>query len=245
MRPSENSAYRHSTESGAARSEAENLLGDFCALLRQLGVRGALPARHSPLAPPFQRITSLPALQSFLDTYLTQILLPLELPAIVEACGRVRRGQARELIALDRQLAGEARLAPFASASRKIGALQLQRLKPLRDERTVQRYLCAVESGRAGGWHTLVYGLTLAVYSFPLRQGLLHYARETLSGLARAAAGPATFFDPACQEMLETFLARLPEAVEPAIPPCDVASDKSRRRREESLTQQNQETEKV
>ena len=166
-------------------------------MLRQLGVRAisaGLPftprRRHPNLSP------DLAALQTFLDTYLTQILLPLELPAIAEACGRVRRGETRELIALDRQLAGEARLAPFASASRKIGALQLQRLKPLRDERTVQRYLSAVESGRAEGWHTLVYGLTLAVYSFPLRQGLLHYARETISGLALAAAGPGTFIRP-------------------------------------------------
>jgi urease accessory protein UreF len=182
-----------------------------------------LPARDLPPAPSSQHITDLSALQNFLDTYLTQILLPLELPAIAEACSRVRRGQTRELIALDRQLAGEARLAPFAPASRKTGALQLQRLKPLRDERTVQRYLSAVESGRAGGWHTLVYGLTLAVYSFPLRQGLLHYARETMAGLARAATGPEAFFDPACQEMLETLLARLPAAVEPAIPPCDDA----------------------
>jgi urease accessory protein UreF len=225
MRPSEKSACRHPTESGSTQSEAENLLGDFCVLLQQLGIRGTLPDCLSPFAPPTQRITGLPALQSFLDTYLTQILLPLELPAIAEACARVRRGETRELIALDRQLAGETRLAPFASASRKIGALQLQRLKPLRYERTVQRYLCAVESGRAGGWHTLVYGLTLAVYSFPLRQGLLHYARETLSGLARAAAGPVEFFDPACQEMLETILARLPEAVEQTIRPCDVGDD--------------------
>ena len=85
----------------------------------------------------------------------------------------------------------------------------------------IQRYLSAVESGRAEGWHTLVYGLTLAVYSFPLRQGLLHYARETISGLALAATEPGTFIDPACQEMLETILARLPEAVErlhPALP---------------------------
>jgi urease accessory protein UreF len=219
MRPSEKSAHWHSTGSGAARSEAENLLGDFCALLQQLGVHAAFPDCLSTPAPPSGRITGLPALQSFLDAYLTQILLPLELPAIVEACGRVRRGEARELIDLDRRLAGEARLAPFASASRKTGALQLQRLKPLRDERTVQRYLCAVESGRAEGWHTLVYGLTLAVYSFPLRQGLLHYARETLAGLARAAAAPGKF--PACREILETILARLPDAVERAIPPCE------------------------
>jgi urease accessory protein UreF len=219
MRPSENSACPHSTESEIARSEAENLLGEFSALLQQLGGRGILPACD----PPFAHITGLPDLQIFLDTYFKQILLPLELPAIAEACGRVRRGEARELIALDRQLDGEARLAPFASASRKIGALQLQRLKPLRDERTVQRYLRAVESGRAGGWHTLVYGLTLAVYSFPLRQGLLHYARETLSGLARAAAGAKNFFDPVRQEILGTMLARLPEAVERTIPACDAA----------------------
>jgi urease accessory protein UreF len=225
MKTSEYGAYRHSTESRTAQSEAENLLGDFCALLRQLGVRGTLPACDTPLALPSEPIAGLPVLQSFLNAYLTQILLPLELPAIVEACDRVRRGQTRELIALDRQLAGETRLAPFASASRKIGVLQLQRLKPLRDERTVRRYLCAVESGRAGGWHTLVYGLTLAVYSFPLRQGLLHYARETLSGLARAAAGPAAFSDPPCQEMLETILARLPKAVERSLPPCEVGDD--------------------
>jgi urease accessory protein UreF len=212
MRPSEKSA----------RSEAEILLGDFSALLQQVGVRGMLPDCAPPLAPLSEHITDLPTLQVFLDTYLTQILLPLELPAIAEACGRVRRGELRELIALDRQLEGEARLAPFASASRKIGAIQLQRLKPLRDERTVQRYLCAVESGRAGGWHTLVYGLTLAVYSFPLRQGLIHYGRETLSALARAAAGAGKFFDPASQEMLETILARLPEAVERTIPACAV-----------------------
>jgi hypothetical protein len=223
MRPSEKSAYRHSTESEIAWSAAENLLGDFCALLQQLGVRETVPNCSSSIAPPSERISDLAALHKFLDTYLTQILLPLELPAITQACGRVRRGQTRELITLDRQLAGESRLAPFASASRKIGAMQLQRLKPLRDERTVQRYLCAVESGRADGWHTLVYGLTLAVYSFPLRQGLLHYSRETMSGLARAAAGPDKFLDPAWREMLETILGRLPAAVEPAIPPCDSA----------------------
>ena len=223
MSPSENSAYRRSTGSEVARSEADNLLGDFCALLQQLGVRVTLPDCHSLAGAASEPFTSLAALQNFLDAYLTQILLPLELPAIAEACQRVRRGQTRELIAMDRQLAGEARLAPFASASRKIGAVQLQRLKPLRDERTVQRYLSAVESGRADGWHTLVYGLTLAVYSFPLRQGLLHYARETISGLALAATEPGTFIDPACQEMLETILARLPEAVERSIPPCDDA----------------------
>ncbi len=51
-----------------------------------------------------------------------------------------------------------------------------------------KRYLAAVESGEAHGWHTLVYGLTLAVYSLPLRQGLLGYAQQTTRGFIQAAA---------------------------------------------------------
>jgi urease accessory protein UreF len=229
MRPSQKSACQHSSESGFSRSEAENLLGDFSALLQQLGAGAILPLCDPPLAVDSKHATSLLALQTFLDTYLTQILLPLELPAIAEACGRGRRGESRELIALDRRLSEVAKLAPFASASQKIGVLQLQRLKPLRDERTVQRYLSAVESGQAGGWHTLVYGLTLAVYSFPLRQGLNHYGRETLSSFARAVTGAERFFDPACQEMLETILARLPEAVERTVPDCALLTVPPRR----------------
>jgi urease accessory protein UreF len=223
MRPFENSACRLRDEPGFPWSEADNLLGDFSALLQQVGVHGLLSNFEPPLAPPSGRITEVEALQTFLDAYLNEIMLPVELPAIVGACGHVRRGETRELIGLDQRLAGDARLAPFASASRQIGAKQLQRLRPLRDERTVQRYLGAVESGQAGGWHTLVYGLTLAVYAFPLRQGLAHYARETLAGLAGAAAGPGYFFNPACREMLQNLLTRLPAAVEQTFPPCETA----------------------
>ena len=212
MRPYEQSASRQSTETENARSAAENLLGDFCALMHQLGVPESLPLNF-PAAP----VTDPLSLKNFLDAYLTQILLPVELPAIAEACAHVRSGQTRELIALDQRLAAESRLAPFASASRKTGALQLHRLKPLRDVRTVQRYLTAVESGKAEGWHTLVYGLTLAVYSVPLRQGLLHYARETLSGLARPAVKSAKLIDSQDQEILESILSRLPQAVEGTI----------------------------
>jgi urease accessory protein UreF len=216
MRPYQQSASRHSTKPETAQSAAENLLGDFCALLHQLGVPESLPPAlpSAPVADPL-------SLQNFLEAYLAQILLPLELPAIAEACAHVRLGQTRELIALDHRLAGESRLAPFASASRKTGAIQLQRLKPLRDVRTVQRYLSAVESGRAEGWHTLVYGLTLAVYSFPLRQGLLHYARETLSALARPALQSGNVIDATSRDMLETLLSQLPAAVEQTIPPGD------------------------
>jgi len=218
MTPSQQDACRRSTESEIARSAAENLLGDFSALLQQLGVRGISPAFDPPATATAAQPIDVPALQGFLEDYYAQVLLPVDLPAIAGAFERGRRGETRELIALDRQLAQESRLAPFAAASRKIGGAELRRMKPMRGERTVQRYLTAVESGQADGWHMLVYGLTLAVYSFPLRQGLLHYARETVSALAFAATGAKQFFDPACQGLVRGILARLPAAVEKTLP---------------------------
>ena len=218
MRPPEHTAHRHSPESGLAQNEAVNLLGDFSAFLQQVGVRG-LSVEFVPSAPAAAAlaITEISALRTFLDTYAAQVLVPIELPSIFKACNHVRRGECRELVALDVELAAEQRLAPFAPASKHVGVSQLLRLKPLRDERTVQRYLIAVKTGQASGWHTLVYGLTLAVYSLPLRQGLLHYGRETLSALARAAAGTERYLAPDCQEMLGAILDRLPEAVERAV----------------------------
>jgi urease accessory protein UreF len=218
MRSSEKNARRQpSPESGIAQSKAESLLGDFSALLQQIGAVEIFLACESAALPLMGKNPDLPALRRFLDAYFTQVLFPLELPAIARAFGHVHRGELRELIALDQEIGREPRPKSFASASRTIGGVQLERLRPLRDERTVQRYLTAVKAGQAHGWHTLVYGLTLAVYSFPLRQGLLHYARETISELSRAAGGHANLLNPAAQEMLETILARLPDAVEKTV----------------------------
>jgi hypothetical protein len=90
--------------------------------------------------------------------------------------------------------------------------------RPLRDERTAQRYLAAVQSGQAHGWHTMVYGVTLAVYSLPLRQGLLHYAQETLSALASAAGRAGNVAEAELAEILTPLLARIPQAVEARAP---------------------------
>jgi urease accessory protein UreF len=73
----------------------------------------------------------------------------------------------------------------------------------------VRRYLQAVEEGRAQAWHTLVYGLTLAIYSLPLRQGLLNYARQTLRGFIQAAAKPLQFSAADCRVILEDVSADL------------------------------------
>ena len=158
-----------------------------------------------------------PAPGRFLEDYFARLLLPRELPAIVEACGHARRGEPRELLAQDQRLAASLIGTPFAGPSRRTGRLQLARLRPLRDNRIVQRYLAAVESGQAHGWHTLVYGVTLAVYSLPLRQGLFFYSQETLSALASAAGRSKGSGDSELDEMLSGMLARVPQGVEAAL----------------------------
>ncbi|HUD82664.1 MAG TPA: urease accessory UreF family protein [Candidatus Saccharimonadales bacterium] len=187
-----------------ARSDAANLRAEFSALLQQIG---------SPDFFGFFK-TSSPSENGFLQTYLTHLLLPVELPAIAEACGHAMRREVRELIAQDQRLTPQMGLTPFGSPSRRIGRLQLARLRPLRDERIVRRYLAAVESGQADGWHTVVYGLTLALYSLPLRQGLLHYAQETLTTMVKS------FAQPDGAPHLDKLMEQVPEAVEAALARC-------------------------
>jgi hypothetical protein len=189
-----------------ARSDAASLRAEFSALLQQIGSPDFFGF--------FDTSSDTHSANVFLQNYLTQLLLPVELPAIAEACGHALRREVRELVAQDQRLTPQMSANQFASASRRTGRLQLARLRPLRDERIVGRYLAAVESGRAEGWHTVVYGLTLAVYSLPLRQGLLHYAQETIASLAKNFAQP----DGAPQ--LDTFMERLPDAVEAALARC-------------------------
>ena len=175
-----NRAPRADSHVAVQRSEAEALLGEFAALLRRLGSPSEVGNDHGGVAS-----------STLLETYQTCVLGPIELPAIARSCLHAARGEWREVLLLDSQLASEPLLAPFADGSRQIGRLQLERLRPLRDERLARRYLTAVESGQAHGWHTVVYGIMLAVYSWPLRQGLIHYSRQTITGLA-AASGRAT-----------------------------------------------------
>jgi urease accessory protein UreF len=215
MMRTKKSACPASPEPDRARSEAESLLGEFRDLFRQIGSPGVGAALDGPFwAAPLQAPATL---GQFLEDYLARLLLPLELPAIVAACGHARRGELRELLAQDHGLASPLLPTPFAVPSKRMGGLQLARLRPLRDSRIVQRYLAAVECGQAHGWHTVVYGVTLAVFSLPLRQGLLYYARETLSVLASAAGRSKSFGPSELDEVLTGLLARLPEGVEAAL----------------------------
>lgn len=198
--------------------EPADWLGDWHPLVEQLGSANGLAALSElsasvRVAP----VHDLPSLRNFLATYQKQILLPHELPAIQRAFDHTCRHEVRELIEFDRQLAEEPALQFFATASRRIGQTELMKLRPLRDERIVRRYLEAVERGEANAWHTLVYGLTLSLYSLPLRQGLLGYGYQTARGFIYAAAKPLQLSELNCRALLEELCGNLPVAVEELI----------------------------
>ena len=117
------------------------------------------------------------------------------------------------MIGLDRRLANEPLLQSFATASQRVGKTQLKRLRQLRDQRLVQRYLRAVQAGEAHAWHTVVYGLVLSVYSLPLRQGLLSYAQQTTRGFVRSAANRLRLAESECQILVSEVCAGFPAAV--------------------------------
>jgi urease accessory protein UreF len=189
-------------------------LGDAHPLVAQLGSADGLASLHR-LADSLRAraVANLPALRGFLHAYHQCILLPHELPAIQVAFTHASRNEVRELIAFDQRLVQVTRLQELAAASRRVGQAQLQKLRPLRDERGVQRYLAAVESHEAHGWHTLVYGLTLAVYSLPLRQGLLGYAQQTTRGFIQAAARSLELTETDYQALFDGLCDPLPAAV--------------------------------
>jgi urease accessory protein UreF len=198
-----------------ALNDAAEWLGDWHPLAEQLGSADGLLTLASVSTelrlPPVHDFGSL---ERALRQYLSQLLLPLELPAIQAAHGHALRNELRELIALDQGLQQQPILQKFAAASRRVGRGQLQKLRPLRDQRIVRRYLDAVDAGLAHGWHTLVYGITLEIYSLALRQGLLGYAHQTTRGFIYSAARMLHLSERQCRDLFETLCVGLPEAVD-------------------------------
>jgi urease accessory protein UreF len=198
-----------------ALSDAAEWLGDWHPLAEQLGSADGLVSLGSASALlRLSPVHDLPSLRRFLRQYQAEILVPRELPAIQAAHGHAARNELRELVALDQELGRQPELASFGSASRRVGRGQLRKLRPLRDQRFVRRYLQAVETGLAHGWHTLVYGMTLEIYSLPLRQGLLGYAHQTTRGFIYSAARMLNLSERECRDLFEELCADLPAAVE-------------------------------
>jgi urease accessory protein UreF len=201
-----------------ALGEPTDWLGDWHPLAEQLGSANGLAALSEVSASVrVGPVHDLPSLRNFLRTYQKEILLPIELPAIHRAFDHTCRHEVRELAEFDRELDNEPALKVFAPASKRIGQTELLKLRPLRDERIVKRYLEAVERGEAHAWHTLVYGLTLALYSLPLRQGLLGYGYQNARGFIHAAAKPLKLSEMDCRALIEELCLNLPAAVEELI----------------------------
>lgn len=198
-----------------ALSDATEWSGDWHPLAEQLGLADGLVSLGCASALlRTQPVHDLGSLRRFLRSYHARILLPFELTAIQTAHGYALIHGVRELVEQDRKLAGEPLLRKFAEASGRAGRYQLQKLRPLRDERVLQRYRQAVESGAAHGWHTVVYGLTLTIYSLPLRQGLLGYAQQVTRGFIYSAARSLHLSEHECRALFDELCAGLPAAVE-------------------------------
>lgn len=207
-----------------ALSDATEWLGDWHPLAEQLGSAvGLVTLGGLASTLRLQPFSDVPALRAFLKNYHQQILIAFELPAIQSAHGHASGNELRELVLLDNQLGEQSLLQGFAAPSRRVGQSQLQRLRPLRDQRIVQRYLHAVETGQANGWHTLVYGLTLSVYSLPLRQGLMGYAHQTTRGFIYTAARMLSLSERDCRTIFDESCCDLPDAIDALVRQREVA----------------------
>ena len=123
----------------AFSAEHENV--DSGPLSQQLGSADELTTL-SPIGCSHQltKIHSLPALRGFLLRYQQEVLGPREFRHIFNASNYASQNFVRELLALDKQVAGEEAFQEFQLASRHVGKRQLNRLRAMKDLRLVQRY---------------------------------------------------------------------------------------------------------
>jgi urease accessory protein UreF len=192
-------------------------LGHWHPLAAQLGSSDTLVTLASLTAalnlPP---VADIETLRQFIRTYHKRVLQDVELPAVLRGFNHTARFELRELIGYDQELASLPELQPLANASRRVGRHHLETLRPLRDDRFVRRYLSAVDEGRAHAWHTLVYGMTLSVYSLPLRQGLISYAAQTTRGFIQLSVAGLGYRESDCRAIFD-------ELIEQAVMNIDMA----------------------
>lgn len=188
--------------------------GDPLPLLDRLGSPGL--ASLLPELAAFQSLTgpSQPQLLEYLENYRDNGLVAVEWPAVFAAFRLASQGRVRELLSLDLEFQMPPDFAELARASLQTGRMQLERLSPLRDQRLLQHYRKAVQAGQAKGWHAVVYGLFLSLYSLPLRQGMLRYAQIILRGLLESAARHHHFSQVQVSQALDQLESPLPSALE-------------------------------
>ncbi len=196
----------------------QGFLGDLSQLSERIGAPAipAISSKDGGLDLKTAAITDAESLGRFLRDYRQQILGAVELPAIVEASQRVHEGALKELMALDGRIS-ESQLGDFASASRWVGMCHARSLLGMKDHRVVQRYCVSVTEKRAQGWHSVVYGVILAAFSIPLRQGLVRYAERINRSFIESVSGGIALESEALTKLSADFQAELPGLVEAAL----------------------------
>jgi len=204
-------------QSGKAMAD-DALSGDVRALARRIGgvpQSGATPAAsavgsHLPSASVNWRV--------WVTGYAREVVIAQEWPAVVAAWSHASAGRVDALLDLDRSWGARMGMQPLAEASFRAGQRQLNRLRPLKEVRLIQRYIAAVEAGKAHGWHPMVYGVMLAVFALPLRQGLVHYAEQVLGGLIEGIPDAGRLPETERSRLLEEIGAELPPALGRLLP---------------------------
>jgi len=194
------------------------MTGDPRILTSRLGSPALVHADTGLGSVPTGLPTTPETLRAFLEAYRDEVLSSKELPAMLLARELAFSGKARELIALDQEWGMTAATLRFAEASVSVGRRQLGRLRPMQDVRVVQKYAQAVESGVAQGWHVIVYGIALAVFSVPTRSGLLHYAQQTLGGFLDSAPTSSRLTEATKREIWQALDRSLPEVIACQLP---------------------------
>ena len=177
------------------------------------------PSKDDANSQPFdiEAVSDLRGLRLFLDRYERDILRPIELPAVLSAYWFANRGQFRELLELDAELSANASLMPFAEASLSVGREHLRLLKPMYDQRMVQRFRKCVVAGEARGWNPIVFGIFLSIHSVPVREGLVQFGTQLWSGMVNGAREGCHLPDGECTVLLDETIDRLPGWIEEVI----------------------------
>ena len=174
------------TESNTASlNEMETFHQDLSMLCHRLGE--VVPGRVMAPSMRFEKVNDTDSFLRFSEQYIRYVLSPVELPAIVAASELASRNALHELYLLDKQLGSEPHIKMFEKASLTLGRNQLRKLRGMRDVRLLSRYRSSVLEGGAHGWHMLVYGIVLHLFSIPIRQGLAKYQTQVLLGFAQSA----------------------------------------------------------
>jgi urease accessory protein UreF len=191
---------------------------DLRALEEQLGSPDEATAiGSSAFAAGLVNVRTREQFRAFLANFQQEALAKNEMPTILRAYNHARRNELREIVALDQSLKDSFANEALANASQCVGRNQLRRMRALKSERIVTRYWDAVYKKDAYGWHTVVFGVVLAIYSIPLRQGLNHYAQQTIRGFLEAGAVSLRLRATEVSELESTLLTDAPTLVERAL----------------------------